>query len=325
MVLEERFPVGSENTAKDVVQYLKKEGVSARVVSEPSPSIALILSGKYSDLKQYLKEHKDSINVSDKICEEYQHTSSEDTESERWEELLSTLDSDYEQIKQIMDENNPGDFIAERIHRQIFHHEDSKYPTEEYLQELSRVRILISNHFCEITEKGFVLTKKCDPEEVVFYLPFDISFPPSEEICETYHIICIRNIKADMQYSVLTGPDILFLDDIESFISYLSGQDVSLYEITDLAERILTKINITQEVIDWLIELGDATIDEIKIYFIEEVIARDGEGFIQTRFNISPVFIEGLIADLRKLNIIKGKDSRLRLVNPAEKNKGKSR
>ncbi len=50
MVLEERIAVSSEDAAKEIVRYLKKENIPARIFTEPRMNVALILAGQHEDL-----------------------------------------------------------------------------------------------------------------------------------------------------------------------------------------------------------------------------------------------------------------------------------
>ncbi len=330
MVLEERIPVQHETAAKDIIQYLKRSGISARIVNESQMSIALILSGRYEDLLLYLEDMRD------RIISENRHGDEEDDGDDTfldsnnhdvWEAALKYLNEEHCAIADVMEKYKPGDIIGKHVYQFIFLKggAQSSCTPEELTQELGMVRTLISNKVLDITEQGFVLTRIIHPNDITVYIPYEYHIPPDQDTCDQYHIVCIRHIRGDIRYVVQTGPEIIFLDDVEAFLSYLSGMEVELPALMTLAERFMSKLRITQEIISQLFEGGEVSLDDLRLLFIEEIASQEGEGYLQDRFGLSPEFIDSLVADMRKINLIKGKDSKLKPVRLSENSTGKKR
>lgn len=325
MVLEERITVSSEEVAKDIVRYLKKENISARILTQPRMTVALILAGHYADLHSFLSE-----------CQERHQGTNYDSGSEdsppdynpaAWKTALLTLNAERDSVARIMQEHTPGDVIAASVYQVVFLKTDPDIPLSPELfgQELATVRTLISNKLCEITQEGFVLIKLSDPDKVLLYVPYEFPFPPEQDVCDRFQITCIRHFRGEIEYVVHIGPDILFLEDIEAFVMFLSSLGIVDRSLLTITERCMTRLRISQEVISQLFEAGEASREDLRILFVDEIATQDGQGHVQDRFGLSPAFVDELIADLRRLNMIKGKDSRLRPGNPAglhQRNKG---
>ena len=330
MVLEERIPVQHEAAAKDIVQYLKKSGISARIVPEPRMSFALILSGRYKDLLSYLENMRDGTLHEEGNGERIKgddDVSVDENYRGIWDAALGYLDAEHRAIADVMEIHKPGDIIGEQVYRFIFLkvEDDSTCSPEDLTRELAMVRTLISNKVLEITEQGFVLTRIIHPDDITIYVPYEYPFPPDQEVCDRFHLICIRHIRGDIRYVVQTGPEIIFLDDAEAFLSYLSGVGVEMQTIMAIMERFMGKIRISQEIISQLFERGEVSRDDLRTLFIEGISSQEGEGHLQDRFGLSPEFIDGVVADMRKINLIKGKDAKLKPVHLSENNTGKKR
>jgi hypothetical protein len=183
----------------------------------------------------------------------------------------------------------------------------------------------MSNKLCELTDNGFTLTKNVQPEEITLYINYSHPLPPDIETCEQYTIRCIRHIKGDLQFFVQTGPDIIFIEDIEDFLTYLVDKSVPLYDVMRIAERLTSKMSVIQEFLDKIFVSGEASLDYLRLLFVEDVASRDEEGFIQDRFGLTPAFIDELTSDLRKVKVIKGKDSHLKIIDPARNKSEKKR
>lgn len=320
MILDERIPADNENIAREIVQYLKKEGVSSRITTEPRLSVALILSGKYENLGNFIRNRMENDHLEEEAGE-----GDPGGDEEFWNNCLATLEGERSSIIQILDEQKAGDIIGKTVHRVIFLKEqsDEGYDPEEFTRELATIRTLMSNKVCEITSQGFVLTKSVHPDDITLYVAYDSPFPPEQEICDQFGITCIRHFRGDVKYIVHTGPEIIFIEDFEAFMSALAGAGVEIQSMMVLAQRYMAKLRITQEVISQIFEAESISLDDLRILFVDEIASEEGEGHLQDRFGLSPEYIDALVSDLRKLNLIKGKDSRLRPVNLMEKKSGK--
>lgn len=321
MILEERIPADNEGAAREIIQFLKKEGISARIVTEPRLSVALILSGQYKNLRDFI------IN---RLENDRQENESEECDpggdNAFWKNCQTILESEHASIMTILAEHKPGDLIGETVHQVIFLKEEIEtgYDPEVFSRELATIRTLMSNKVCEITSEGFVLTKQVKPEDITLYVTYDSPFPPEQEICDQYSITCIRHFRGDVKHVVHTGPEIIFIENFEAFMSALAGAGVDVQSMMIIAQRFMAKLRITQEVISQTFEAESISLDDLRILFVDEIASEEGEGHLQDRFGLSPEYVDALVADLRKLNLIKGKNSKLKPVNLTEKkNAGK--
>lgn len=319
MVLEERIPAESENVAKKIVRYLKNEGIPARITTEPRMTVALILAGRYEDLKAFLtvcEEKHLERGAGGEDADEYP----KEFDSSVWKNTREALDIEHHAVTHILDEHRPGDIIGSHIFQSVFLKTRSEKDStrEEFARELATVRTLISNHLCEITQQGFVLTTVPEPDSVTLYIPFDYPFPPEEEVCDRYHVTCIRHFRGEMDHVVLIGPEILLLEDIEAFLMFLSENGVDPRSLISIAERCMSRLRITQELIDQLFDAKESSLDDLRLLFVDEIAAQDGQGHVQDRFGLSPEYVDSLVKDMKKLGLIKGKDSRIRPGNPSK-------
>ncbi|WP_409199185.1 hypothetical protein [Methanospirillum lacunae] len=307
----------SEDVAKEIVRYLKKEGIPARITTEPRMTVALILAGRHEDLKAFLtacqekhQEHGTGGEDTDRYPKEF--------DSSVWNNTLEDLHIEQHAVSQILDEHKPGDIIGSHIFQSVFLKTKSENDCtpEEFARELATVRTLISNRLCEITQQGFVLISVPDPGSVTLYIPFDYPFPPEKEVCDRYHITCIRHFRGEMDHVVLIGPEILLLEDIEAFVMFLSENGVTPRSLISITERCMSRLRITQELIDQLFDAGESSLEDLRLHFVDEIATQDGQGYVQDRFGLSPEYVDSLVKDMRKLGLIKGKDSRIRPGNP---------
>ncbi len=318
MVLEERIAVSSEDEAKEIVRYLKKENIPARIFTEPRMNVALILAGQHEDLRSFLTACQEK-HLERGVSRDDGEENPVDFDPSVWKDTLVTLDSERMAITRILDEHKPGDLIGTNVYQTIFQNTrpDVECSTEEFARELATVRTLISNRLCEITQQGFVLTHAAEPGDVTLYIPYDYPFPPEEEVSDRFHITCIRHFRGEISYVVQTGPEILFLDDVEAFVMFLSDNGVDPRSLLSLTERCMSRLRITQELISQLFEAEQSSLDDIRLLFADEIATKDGQGHVQDRFGLSPFYVDSLVADLRKLGMVKGKDTKLRPGNPS--------
>ncbi len=319
MVLEERIPVESEAEAREIVRYLKKEGIPARILKEPQLNVALILAGRYEDLKLFLtacQEKHQQRGVGSEDSDEYPV----DFDPAVWKKTLEVLDAEQLAVSQILQEHSPGDIIGTTVFQTVFlkTKPEHEFTPEEFARDLATVRTLISNHLCEITQQGFVLTNAAEPGDVTLYIPYEYPFPPEEEVSERYRITCIRHFRGEMRYVVQTGPEIIFLDDIEAFIMFISENGVDPQSLMRITERCMSRLRITQELISQLFDAGESSLEDLRLLFVDEIATQDGQGHVQDRFGLSPEYVDRLVADMKKLGLVKGKDSRLRPSDPSE-------
>lgn len=317
MVLEERIPADSEGVAKEIVRYLKKEGIPARITTEPRMTVALILAGRYEDLKTFLtvcEEKHLKRGAGGEDVDEYP----KEFDSSVWKNTFEALHIEQQAVSKILNEHNPGDIIGSHIFQSVFLKTKSENDCipEEFARELATVRTLISNHLCEITQQGFVLTKVPEPSSVTLYIPFNYPFPPEEEVCDRYHVTCIRHFRGEMDHVVLIGPEILLLEDIETFVMFLSENGVDPRSLINITERCMSRLRITQELINQLFEAKESSLEDLRLLFVDEIATQDGQGHVQDRFGLSPEYVDSLVKDMKKLGLIKGKDSRIRPGNP---------
>jgi|GEM_PF-3372586 len=318
MVLEERIPVESEAEAREIVRYLKKEGIPARILTKPQLTVALILAGRYEDLKSFLtacQEKHQLRGVGSNDSDEYPG----DFDPSVWKKTLEALDAEQIAVTQSLKEHHPGDIIGTTVFQTIFlkTQPENECSSEEFARELATVRTLISNHLCEITQQGFVLTNVAEPEDVTLYIPYEYPFPPEEEVSERYHITCIRHFRGEMRHVVQTGHEILFLEDIEAFIMFLSDNGVDPQSLLKITEGCMSRLRITQELISQLFDAGESSLEDLRLLFVDEIAAQEGQGHVQDRFGLSPEYVDNLVADMRKLGLVKGKDTRLRPSDPS--------
>jgi hypothetical protein len=320
MILEERIPADNEIAAKEVVQYLKKEGISARIVTEPRLSVALILSGNYENLGNFIRNRHENDRKENETRE-----CDPGGDNTFWENCHRILEEERASVVRILSGHKTGDMIGEIVHRVIFLKEQAEegYDPEVFSRELSTIRTLMSNKVCEITAEGFVLSQEVSADEITLFVGYDSPFPPEQEVCDQFSITCIRHFRGDVTYVVQTGPEIILIEDFESFMSALAGAGVDVQSLMSLAQRFMAKLRITQEIISSVFEAESISLDELRILFVDEIAPGEGEGHLQDRFGLSPEYIDALVSDLRKLNLIKGKDSRLKPVNLTEKRKNR--
>lgn len=328
MVLGHTFTFEDQESADQMVKYLRKEGISARIEPFPQTKISFAAKGKYTDLMAYLEAVKEEILNPDQeepsedaqseeienlenpeeFCEEDDDYDPEDEIAEV-DELVSTLEADRATIEETLNGKNAGDVLLERTKI------DPENPMESMMATMGflyKNRTLLDNEMIRIEEDAFRLEEVKPVDDLLFTLEPPANLIPTDDHLKTHNLTRIQHTKAEVEYKVRTGPEIIGRIDFKRLGEELEslGMDDE-YEMHAI-HSILLKQQIAEHIMRVLDESKAGTVDDLisalKISY-EEL---DDDSHHVNSYDISPSFTLQVIEDLKKLEFIRMKGNRIK-------------
>ena len=193
MVFEERLIVNTHAEAKNIAQYLKSERISSRIISEPVMKNQLTIAGTYDAIKAFLAGYPDHIReLHLKASEEEKPLRIfENPDDEIWITLQDLLESYHSAAAELLEGVNQGDFFCNHLSEIL----DGKYPSDpdpdytRIYRDLDVFKIFNMNEIIEVSPSGVTLSKKVTADDLIYYIPYDLKFPP-----ERWYTIHIRSL-----------------------------------------------------------------------------------------------------------------------------------
>ena len=329
MVLGHTFTFEDQESADQMVKYLRKEGISARIEPFPQTKISFAAKGKYTDLMAYLEAVKEEILTADQeepsedaqseessensenpeeFCEEDDEYDPEDEIAEV-DELVSTLEADRATIEETLNGKNAGDILLERTKI------DPENPMESMMATMGflyKNRTLLDNEMIRIEDDAFRLEEVKPVDDLVFTLEPPANLIPDDENLKTHNLTRIQHTKAEVEYKVRAGPEIIGRIDFKRLGEELESMGMNDEYEMHAIHSILLKQQLAEHIMKVLDESKAGTVDELisalKISY-EEL---DDDSHHVNSYDISPSFTLQVIEDLKKLEFIRMKGNRIK-------------
>ncbi|HWQ67072.1 MAG TPA: hypothetical protein VN372_09390 [Methanospirillum sp.] len=315
MVLEEKLIVSSHEEAKDIVQYLKSLHISSRIISEPVLKTQLTIAGTYAAIKGFLAEYPNHLREQYVTATEEERAliDFESPDDEIWTRLPGTLDSYHSGATELLDGVLTGDFVCSNLYN-ILNGKDLPGPDADLARierDLEIFRIFNLNEIVEVSTSGIKLVKSVSADDITYYIPYNLKFSPGEEICEKYQITTVRSFTGKMTYAVIMGAEALLHPDHTALFYELAQRGIDTAAMFEHMDHHINKTRVLSDIINTVME-GEVSLEVLKESFFDDPSVCVGEGILQNRSDYSPEFIEEVVADLRKIDVIRGKDQRLK-------------
>lgn len=315
MVFEERLILNTYEEAHHITQYLKTQRISSQVLNEPVFETRLTLAGKYNAIMafligypNYIKKHA-SENDGEQELQVF-----EDPDIENLKLLPELLDSYREIARKLTEGVNQGDVFCPNHSDYLYGKNDSfSAPNpEQFFREIEVFKILYLNQIMSLSYSGATLTKRVLPNDLIYYLPWVQKSTPDEKVLDLYRVTIVRCFSGKIRYVVIMGPEAILHEDFQTLLYELSQKGVDPDALLEMMDRHINKVRLVRNIVGDIME-GDTSVGDLKEMYQEVPAVIDGFGRIQDRSDYSPEFIEEMVAELKRMDMIRGKDYRLRL------------
>lgn len=315
MVFEERLIVNTYEEAKNIAQYLKSERISSQIISEPVLKNKLALTGRYDAITAFLAGYPDHIRelYAEASEEEKELLNIENPEGDIWKTLQDLLESYHAAAAELLEGENQGDFFCQHL-SDFLDQRSVSDPGTDYtriVRDIEVFRIFYMNQMVEISKSGATLSKMISPDDLIYYIPYEIRIPPDEKVLDTYQVTVVRTFTGKIRYVVTMGPEVVLHEDYQTLFYELSQKGIESDAMFELMDRHINKVRLVGHVINAIME-DDTSLEGLQELFQDVPSVEDGEGRIQDRSDYSSEFVEGMVDELRKMDLVRGKNQRLR-------------
>lgn len=307
MALEEEIWFSSEEEAQNCVKIFKKLNISANMKPRVELETRVMYKAPFSAFKGLIEEEISRIRDSGdgEVADNIQI----------FEDTLQVLIQERDNLAQTFASHKPGDHISTKLFNVLI--QDGGMPENEedmeaFLREATVTRILELNDLLDIDEEGMILARTIAPDDAVMSLFGDELPPFREEDLQKWEIIRSLEARETYTYVVTTGPDVIYLEDLTELEEYFT--DSGNEEETDhFFANLQVKQVLVAEILGIIQKDGRASKEQIMSEFIHKTLPIEDDK-LGIGFHLSPAYIESILNDMKKLGILKGKDSKLKLV-----------
>lgn len=307
MVLEEEIWFSSEHEAQECVKLFRSLNISAHIRTKTELESRVMYKAPFAVLKGIIEEEIARLPGT-----------GEDRAEERIGEfsiILDHLTANRNLLAATFEKHKPGDHISTQVFDVLIR--DGTMPeTEEsmdvFLQEATLTRILELNELLDIDGEGMILARTISPDDAVQAIFGDEIPPLQEESLKKWEIKRSLEARDDSAFVVTTGPDVVFLEDptpLEDFFEEIEYDDETNFFFVNLQVKQV----LVAEVLSMIQKDGKASKDELVTEFLHRDLQIDDEK-VTIGLHLSPAYIEGILGDLKKIGILKGKDAKLKIV-----------
>ncbi|HJJ53819.1 MAG TPA: hypothetical protein VJ857_01350 [Methanocorpusculum sp.] len=303
MTLEEKIIFYSREDANAFQKYLREKGCPSRISVEHSFSGTPYFEGSIAAFLAFI----------DKI-----------TEREEDADLNVIRDDLVSRKKSLTDffkTHKAGDLLTEETPSQLLAQVESidgmgedvqKQATDKFMNALMILGTLEDNDLLEVSDENesYVLLGTKDPEELrVMYSYTDFSGVTEDDLKETGITTHIRT-SSSTEFVITTGVELLFTIDIEDLTDVLDQMDVEEDEAARFIDAVFFKQALTNK-IHKLVSEGMQSEAELLAAFDAPAFPLEGTDDVIS-FDLSAEYLSGVVSDLKKQDILSGKDGKIK-------------
>ncbi|HOJ97167.1 MAG TPA: hypothetical protein PK024_10075 [Methanospirillum sp.] len=306
MVLEEEIWFSTEEQAQECLKMFKKLNITAHLKTKVELKSRIVYKAPFTALKGIIEEEIEQLRTTgEEEFEEY---------IQAFEDTLKDLINDRDLLAQTIASHAPGDHISTTVFDVIVRNgeiPDNEDDMVAFFKEATITQIMGLNDLLDIDEEGMILKQTIAPDEAVMSLFGDELPPFREEALRKWKITRSLEAQDTSAYTVVTGPDIIFLEDLNELDKYFQEID------EEAADKFLANLQVKQvlvaEILSMIQKEGRASKEELMCEFIHKTLPIE-ENALSIGFHLSPGYLESVLNDLKKMGMVKGKDSRLKVV-----------
>lgn len=217
----------------------------------------------------------------------------------------------------------PADCTGDRDSLKQMLEEKSRDDMESNLDELfsliTHLKVMVENNLIKSDPDGFVLLRKMNPDDVSIEYPVTDLELIEVEALEAHHLSLIRKISLSTRTLVSTDPYLYYACTGEELLDAISTLRVDEESFDHLLFNFYYKGIVVNQIIDLIAAEGKTSLSAIieQAETLTNRVMKDLEkdqDELASFTQVSPEFVTGLINDLRKAGVIKGNDTKIRLV-----------
>jgi len=307
MVLEEEIWFSSEDDAQECSRIFRKLNISAHIRTKVDLESRVQYKATYTILKGIIEEEISRI----------QNTGEEESDEliAVFQEVLDNLKVKHDLLEKTFAEKSAGTRIGSTIYDFLIKDGQVPYTKERmdsFLQEATLTNLLEMNDLLDIDDEGLILARIISPDDAIMAQYGDEMPPLKEESLKKWQVKRILDSRDIISYIVTTSPDVVFLEDtseLERFFEKIEYDEENL----SFFSNIQVKQVLVAEIISMIQKEKKLSREELASEFLHKELPIEGNQ-VSIGLRLSPRFILGVIDDLKKIGILKGKDSKLKVV-----------
>lgn len=304
MVLEEEVYFATHDLARDFTKLMKELGVSTQIRQKASLDIRLMLSGTYTNLTAMLDEIATGADLDEddeEICRDNQRNLTEQRD------LLASAFEKYQ-----IGDRVGSSLLDIATGDRTLNGDESDETLESIIEEIYLTRLLHLNDLLEIGEAEITLAKKIEPDQAIVSIFADEVPSVEGEILKKYEVSSTITAGDDEEWLVTLGPELIFLEDLSRMEEFFQENEMDDDDSVALFTRMDIKQILVSEILSMIRKQGNASREEIIEEFSERDVETKGDGS-NVALHLSRSYIDGVLDDLKKTGILKGKDQKMRL------------
>lgn len=306
MTLEEKIVFFSHEDATDFQKYLREKDCESRINVEHDFSGEPYFEGTIADF----------LNLINHLIKKEEEEGEED-------EDLFLMKKDIEErkakLEEFINEHTAGDVLRDATPSQMLAQaekleatsdEDLKREaTDKFVSSLMILATLEDNDLLEGRNDEYILKEVKSADDLrIMYAYTDFPQVSGEELKECNISSHIRTSSVT-QYVITTGTDIIYAD-ADELSDYLDNVDVDEEEAGKFIDAIFFKQAIVGKIRE-LIDGGCSSEKELIDALSAPAFPLEGTNDVIS-FDITPEYLKVVLADLRKLGLISGKDGKIK-------------
>lgn len=314
MVIGHNFTFSCQEDASHFMKFLRKEGISARIEPVPQTTYSFVLKGRYDNLYRYFTACKEKLNreniESDTETDEFFSPEDKKILIEEVNSLFDTLEKQKEQAIRNLEGKSAGDIAFEP---KFSDSEQNEEEIRAYMQFLYENKILMDNGIFDFTDNVLHYKELKPVDEFEYRYEISPGLYPDDDQLDTFDITRIKNINAEMDYTVRAGPEIIGVLELDKLKEELESMEEEEGYIIHAIHSLILKREMADYILSVMDSSGAETIEEL----IEEIEMCPGQCDTNERsitsYDISPDFVTEVIEDLKKLDFVRMKGNKIKM------------
>ncbi len=316
MVLEQELLFFEKAEAEEFFAFIRSTGCSGRIRTLQDLVADPMFCGSIGNFLTLLEEEAARIESDPEGSEELAGV---------YAGLKESLERRRDNLAAYLEEHAVGEIVPQRsvladiatLLEEAKSRGEGKEQTDagvaEALAAIDINALLEENDLVEKTEEGRRLVRTIDPDEARTCLPEYPLCETDPDILSERGIDVRLSVFAEQRYIVSMGPEIVLIDDREQLWEILEDMDVPDDSYTLFRNNMTLGQFVIERIMALLEERGRASKEEILEEATSFETSLDGERSTATFF-LTEDYIGGILADLKKLGLIAGKDAKLKPV-----------
>jgi hypothetical protein len=335
MVLEEAVLFFDEDDADVFIKFLRGKNCRVQKITESAICDETLMTGTIGNLIRLIemKRERNLPKTGEDPVEREGATPGPDGSAPAdkdamfaftTEKMLENLKFIRNYVGNIMARFNPGDILStdddlnrmkEMLHARVNddHHEGLAGSALDAIMVHDCLCIMKENGVAETTLDGTILVKKIDPDELSVERRAWGRDEVDPETLNNFGIILKYHVYFETATRVIIDPRIHFTCTADEVVEVLEDLETDMDSEEELVDNLSLKGLAIESILNVIETSGKISLPDL-ILRMEEITPGMIENDYRLIIHSSPVFITGIINDLRKIGAVQGNDRKIRAV-----------